>query len=181
MDELLIIFGLLSLFVFVGSILGWVAFFRTQTLAVENAKLNKEINVLRERAAQSSASATTAASQSAATPQPLSSAQKKPESEEPQAHSLSAEREVNWYKQLQVNDSVEPIEPLESSSYSNEAAWNESLSSSAMNKSTKAAGPSFFKRLVASAAAHWMIWVGGASIGFSGIFFVKYSLDNNLL
>ena len=76
MDELLIIFGLLSLFVFVGSILGWVAFFRTQTLAVENAKLNKEINVLRERAAQSSASATTAASQSAATPQPLSSAQK---------------------------------------------------------------------------------------------------------
>ena len=69
MDELLIIFGLLSLFVFVGSILGWVAFFRTQTLAVENLKLNKEINVLRERAAQSSASATTAASQSAATPQ----------------------------------------------------------------------------------------------------------------
>jgi uncharacterized membrane protein len=82
---------------------------------------------------------------------------------------------------LQANDSVEPIEPLESSSYSNEAAWNESLTSSAMNKSTKAAGPSFFKRLVASAAAHWMIWVGGASIGFSGIFFVKYSLDNNLL
>jgi uncharacterized membrane protein len=26
-----------------------------------------------------------------------------------------------------------------------------------------------------------MIWVGGASIGFSGIFLVKYSLDNNLL
>ena len=26
-----------------------------------------------------------------------------------------------------------------------------------------------------------MIWVGGSSIGFSGIFLVKYSLDNNLL
>ncbi len=96
-------------------------------------------------------------------------------------HPLSAELEVNWYKQLQASDSAEPIESLESSSYSNEAVWNESLSSSAMNKSTKAAGPSSFKRLVASAAAHWMIWFGGASIGFSGIFFVKYSLDNNLL
>jgi uncharacterized membrane protein len=184
MDELLIIFGLLGLFIFVGSILGWIAFFRTQTLTVENAKLKKEINSLCEPAQPSSTGATSAPNQSAAITQSSSSAQKSQKSEQPQAHQLSAESEVNWYRQLQADESIEPIETPETPSYSNEAASNEWLSSSAMNKSTnnnKAAESSIFTALIASAASHWMIWVGGVSIGFSGIFLVKYSLDNNLL
>jgi uncharacterized membrane protein len=178
MDELLFVFGLLSLVVFIGSLLGWVAFFRTQKLTVENDELKKEVNSLRERASSSSASASSQTPEMAPS---LSSQQKNQEAQGPQAEQLSTELEANWYKQLQADDSVESIEPLETSLYSNEAAWNDSLSSSAMNTNTKAAGPSFLKRLFASAAKHWMIWVGGASIGFSGIFLVKYSLDNNLL
>jgi hypothetical protein len=100
MVELLIIVVLVSLFVFIDSILGWVVFFQTQTTAVENAELNKKINVLGECAVQSSASLTKAAGQSAVSFSRYRPRKKKSEMEEPQTHPLSAEPEVNGYKQL---------------------------------------------------------------------------------
>ena len=46
MDGLLVFFGLISIFVFIGGILGWVAFFRTRSLAAKNDQLKEEINCL---------------------------------------------------------------------------------------------------------------------------------------
>lgn len=188
MDGLLVFFGLISLVTFIGGILGWVAFFRTRSLAAKNDQLKEEINCLNTRVS--------AASQSSVN-QPSPSSQS---SQEFQNKQPSSNQEINWYKELQASETAESIEPvadgsddlsleislegIESTDHSNENAWNESLSSSAINKNNKNkkdSGTPFFKKLFESASTHWMIWVGGASIGFSGVFLVKYSLDNNLL
>jgi uncharacterized membrane protein len=180
MEELMIIFGLISLFVFVGGILGWVAFFRTKVLAAKNDQLDKEIVFLREQVHQLG--------------QPVSDTQDT-QDQQPTVHS-----DVNWYKELQENNSADSISPLkkpdasippnhtteitEAASKNNQAAWNESLNSnitSNNNNNKDNTEASFFKNLFESISSHWLIWVGGASIGFSGIFLVKYSLDNNLL
>lgn len=186
----MIIFGLAGLLTFIGGILGWVALFRTKSLSEENKQLTEELRSLKHLIAASSKPPTIDTPQS-----PSSSVT--PTANTPKTEAPRPAQNVNWYKELQGDmadnppelvkanhddDSLEiSIDGIDIEAEKNAIAWNESLNPQSLNKNKKEGEPSFFEKLFKNASAYWMIWVGGASIGFAGIFLVKYSVDNNLL
>ncbi len=193
MDEFFIVFGLVSLFVFIGSILGWVAFFRIRSLRENNDQLQEEINTLKSLVSLSNRPSSISTSESLAT----NLADSELATDKPEGQDAKPKQDVNWYKQLQGDEPDKNLEPIKANdddisleisiddidtkAEANTAAWNSSVDSGQSRPNKKDSEISFFEKLFASASTHWMIWVGGASIGFAGIFLVKYSVDNNLL
>ncbi len=189
MDEVFIVFGLVSLLAFIGSILGWVVFFQMRSLRDDNERLQKEINALKLTVSTPNEPSTASTSRALSTT-PADSTPA-PQYSDPQK--AESNKEVDWYKEAQGGAQDKTVEPIKTDEDdisleisldgidSKAEALNELSGSGQLNATIKEPEISFFEKLFKSASTHWMIWVGGASIGFAGIFLVKYSVDNNLL
>lgn len=51
----------------------------------------------------------------------------------------------------------------------------------AAKKAPEKTGPSFFDRALANFKANWVIWLAALSLALGGLYFIQYSIENNLI
>lgn len=161
------IFVLLGLGLLLGAVLGWVSFFKIQTLQKQVSDLQRSLRNLSHRleniGVAGSETSDLANNQNSTSLTPLE--QRRPAAEVPvQANSAAG-----------TDKSLQNVWKGESSANSSEAPPVEAPSVAPLDKKDEGLG--LFSRL----RDQWMIWLGGLSIGLSGIFMVRYSIEQGLL
>ncbi|KJS06171.1 MAG: hypothetical protein VR73_10405, partial [Gammaproteobacteria bacterium BRH_c0] len=143
---------LLLLLVVIGSLLGWTGFFRARDLAARLARLEQELDRLREGPV--------------VTPSPA--AEPLPDSQA-QAHPADAPPGVE-------SDPVPPVKPEPQADHQDHTSASQEQTAPLASPKPRRT-PGFIDHLV----KNWMIWMGGLCVGLAGIFMVKYSIDAGLL
>lgn len=183
MDGIVGLILLVGLVFFIGSILGWVAFFRLNSLSDSYRRLSADVDKIRRQLSElSNASqeqphpATPPKSQAPvkATPKPKASqpaptpnnSDQQPSPRRPVFASATAPPN----KQASVQATDQPAQPTAS-------AKTTKLSPRKTSAQTPASRPNWLSSLI----DNWMIWLGGISVGLAGIFMVKYSISMGLL
>lgn len=197
MESLAFFFGLILLALAIGSILGWLAFFQARHLREENRKMQAEIGRLKadkikaETLSNNPAPIPVAAQapeppETETPPEQVYSAKLEQDSESGEKEGLEA---VNVEEQASTKASPEETSLEEPGPKENsleiELPLDNLEAATQANTPPRATQPSptvspidkFIQHLI----THWMIWAGGASIGFAGIFLVKYSIDQGWL
>ena len=164
MDELVTLFLLVVFLVFLGVIGGWVAFFRTKDLRQRVSYLEAELQKLTQ-----------------ITKQPvIKPAQQRPLFDTAQnTDQTLANKEVEPASDDTPSEDTRPAydhwQP--SSPQQAKGSTNAGAASDRAQHITSQQASAFFKHL----KQNWLTWVGGLCVGLSGIFLVKYSIDQGLL
>lgn len=176
MESILVLFGLGLL---LGAVLGWVSFFKIQRLQKQVSDQQRSLLNLTHRLENLGLSGRKindpSDNQNTVTPAPAPApATTTTEAEGPAAKKpAQANAAISSAKNLQTTWTGEP--GVDSSKVQSEASSPAVPITAPVNKDP--AAPSLFSRL----RDQWMIWLGGLSIGLSGIFMVRYSIEQGLL
>lgn len=164
MESIIVLLGLGLL---LGAVLGWVSFFKIQALQKQIDSLQHSLQGVTQRLENLRLPASETdgfqSSQNSATPASSDGLDSK------SAGPVHANASTSNTSDIET---VWKGESPDSSSDSPPAAIPPAAS-----VSNDPAGPSLFSRL----RDQWMIWLGGLSVGLSGIFMVRYSIDQGLL
>jgi uncharacterized membrane protein len=163
-----LVFVLIGLGLLLGAVLGWVSFFKIQTLQKQVSDLQRSLHNITYRLEKLGASGREidklSHNQNAAIPA-------SPEQQNPIVEELG---QANASAAAGVTNNLENAWTGESPAGSSDIPAT-AFSVANLKKETEA--PSLFSRL----RDQWMIWLGGLSIGLSGIFMVRYSIEQGLL
>ena len=153
MEALLVV---ISLALIIGSVLGWVAIFQLKGLREDNKLIRTQMQQLK---AQRDAYKPAQTAEPQFSP-PVTDVQP---SQEDLVNRKDNKTENTDTSSVEMDSIVEPV-------------------------SVESVSPQFttptistMDQFILHLSKHWMIWVGGASIGFAGIFLVKYSMDSGWL
>jgi uncharacterized membrane protein len=166
MESLLFLVSLLALALLVGAGLGWVAFFKVRVLQKQITGMQRTLHNIVHRLENTDLSIDTIESLS---PKASTAADERPSQ-------LDEELVIAQSRQDSPSKITQNVWTGEQEIDSSEAMPDNESSASHMSKEL-AATPSLFSRL----RDQWMIWLGGISIGLSGIFMVRYSIEQGLL
>jgi uncharacterized membrane protein len=169
MESVLFFAGLFCLFVFIGSLLGWVAFFRAKTVAQEVSRARRDIIALSDQLSRYeqllSVSGYTGNDDLSVAAKSVDNASLDIDIPiDLPSNSVGDNTAVRteFFQENTVDDRIENNSPTRK----NNNDWTRPAPSSPLVENIK---------------ANWMIWIGGISIGFAGVFLVKYSIDNGWL
>lgn len=168
MDELVTLFVLVVLVVLLGVIGGWVAFFRTKDLRQRVSHLESELLQLTQRQQRPDS---TSALQSA---QPFVV-------HDPETTPANTAIEPN--PDDAVREDATPAFDHWQLARSRQAKQKRSYPASVDTASdhTQQAAPQQVSAFFNHLKQNWLTWIGGLCVGLSGIFLVKYSIDQGLL
>lgn len=145
----------LALFIFVGAVLGWVAFFRSLSQKRQLLETREELRTLRKKLLRLEQGEGPAVVQpvppvaQAAAPEPVAEA---PVAAEPVVPS--------------------PVEPRPLPAVAGKAA---------AKQASLPPKPSLPPEWLAHLKEHWMVWLGGVCVALAGVFLVRYSIEQGLL
>lgn len=160
---------LIALVVLLGAIFGWVSFFKLRTLQKQVTRLQHTLLNIVHKLENLGLSAR----EIAQLVRPTSTSAPEDRQREQQG---GQQREQLAGEQQQTPDS--PAHSISENVWSGESEYDSVELSPAITSASDAAPTTgLFSRL----RDQWMIWLGGISIGLSGIFMVHYSIDQGLL
>ncbi|MDC0598808.1 DUF2339 domain-containing protein, partial [Gammaproteobacteria bacterium] len=170
------IYVLIGLFCFVGTLLGWLAFFKAQNLGHQVFKLQKELRQLREtmaadfnqRKLESRKASAEVEAEIDISPNSAETIQAQKVGERKETELLSQQEET------QVQQASSPQALSRNSALDSVSKPIEQQSSEPLKKDKGFDWVNSLKN-------NWMVWLGGACVGLSGVFLVKYSMDQGLL
>lgn len=163
--ELIIV--LLGLGLLLGAVLGWVSFFKIQTLQRQVSDLQRSLHSVIFRLENLHLPASEI--------DDLSNSQNASIAGSSERLDSTPDVPVQANAKAGITKSLENVWTGEPPASSSDITPVSIPPAASLNK--EPAGPSLFSRL----RDQWMIWLGGLSIGLSGIFMVRYSIEQGLL
>ena len=175
MDGIVGLIVLVGLVFFIGGILGWVAFFRLNSLSDSYRRLSADFDKLKRQLSELSKTSQTQPSQEQsppampAKPQASTKGTVEREASQPSPTPNKPDQQPSPRRLVFASSTVpSPASPTE-----------QPKTPSSRNTHEQPSQPS--SNWLSSLIDNWMIWLGGISVGLAGIFMVKYSISMGLL
>jgi len=157
--------GVLAMFLAIGAVLGWVSVFKMNSLRLEMESLRKELGQLRKvlTVGDNETGREVAEPIAATAPQPLTDL---PLSDDELSPATMSSKVGNW---------INSLDPTRSGMPASRATANTIAGTPARQSNP------WFDKVAAHLKEQWMAWLGGLCIGLSGIFLVRYSIEQGYL
>ncbi len=146
----------------IGSVFGWISFFKIKGLEAQVTKLANELTLLRR------------------------SLLHKPPAE-PSPSAFTRDDQVEEPEALDVSNDSEPDLPYQVSQQNHTEGQSQSEAEEPQNstsdweQSTTRSEPSFIEIWFSNFKDNWMLWMGGLSLALAGVFLARYAIQHGVL